>query len=125
MHFQKRFLFEGGCVPTIAGRYDEKKGVYVSHGSDKEGGLAVSDDMTLNGCFFHGLNELNKGSEPNYMDFELVRDRLTSKERFLTITSELLRGSLDIVEYAEMYSLIKAEKGLAGHNALQEKLNSL
>lgn len=112
-------------VPTLAGHRTERKVVYLSHGPEKGKRLATFDDMNINGYFFYGLDTLSKGFETNYIDFEVVREKLVSNERVLTITSELLRGNLDIIEYAEMYHLIKAEKELAGRSALQEKLNLL
>ena len=111
-------------VPTITGQHFMEKVVYLSHGSDKEKQFATSDDMKLNG-YFWWYNGLRLDSEANYMDYELVRDKLVPNERFLTITSKLLQEKLDVIEYAEMYHLIKSEMELDERSSLHEKLNSL
>ena len=112
-------------IPTLADSGYWAKVVYLSHGVDKEKQLATFEDMTLNGYFFRGMSELSRGSEGNYMDFELARDKLVSTERVLAITSELLKNRLDVVEYAEMYYLIKLENKLAEQRTLREMLDSL
>ena len=109
--------------PTISEQYFMEKVVYLSHGSAKDKRISTTDDMKING-YFWWYDGLRLDAEANYMDFELVNSKLESNERFLTITSNLLKEKLDIIEYAEMYHLIKSEMELEARSSIHEKLNS-
>ena len=60
-----------------------------------------------------------------YLDFEFVKGKLEGTNRFLTITSEFLKGKLDISDYAEMYHLIKVDMVRNYKSELYDRLNSL
>ena len=80
--------------------------------------------MKLKGYFGH-FDGVRLGSELCYLDFEFVKGRLDGANRFLTITSELLKGKLDISDYAEMYHLIKVDMIREYKSELYNRLNSL
>jgi hypothetical protein len=98
--------------------------VYLSHGCDNDPKQATYEDMKLKGYFGH-FDGVRLGSELCYLDFEFVKGRLDGTNRFLSITSELLKGKLDISDYAEMYHLIKVDMIRDHKSELYDRLNSL
>ena len=98
--------------------------VYLSHGCENDPSQATYEDMKLKGYFgyFDGVRLESKHS---YLDFEFVKGNLEGTNRFLTITSEFLKGKLDISDYAEMYHLIKADMVRDYKSELYDRLNSL
>ena len=98
--------------------------VYLSHGCENDPSQATYEDMKLKGYFgcFDGVRLESKHS---YLDFEFVKGKLEGTNRFLTITSEFLKGKLDISDYAEMYHLIKVDMVHDYKSELYDRLNSL
>lgn len=98
--------------------------VYLSCGCENDPSQATYEDMKLRGYWgcFDGVRLESKHS---YLDFEFVKGKLDGTNRFLTITSELLKGKLDISDYAEMYHLIKVDMIREYKSELYDRLNSL
>ena len=98
--------------------------VYLSCGCENDPSRATYEDMKLRGYWgcFDGVRLESKHS---YLDFEFVKGKLEGTNRFLTITSEFLKGKLDISDYAEMYHLIKVDMVRDYKSDLYDRLNSL
>jgi len=98
--------------------------VYLSCGCENDLSQATYEDMKLRGYFgcFDGVRLESKHS---YLDFEFVKGKLEGTNRFLTITSEFLKGKLDISDYAEMYHLIKVDMVHDYKSELYDRLNTL
>ena len=98
--------------------------VYLSCGCENDPSRATYEDMKLKG-YWGRFDGVRLESKHSYLDFEFVKGKLEGTNRFLTITSEFLKGKLDISDYAEMYHLIKADMIHDYKSELYDRLNSL